>query len=398
MEEHILDLYNDLLKLLRMGIYLARTYPDGHPSQMRTVQRLHKLFNELRIEKRVVSIVVIENVLTIENERFDSQKISIVKYLVDRFHQIGVNSITFNTEVSESDLDEFFSVMAMQPSDIEDFGDVVAVMRMRDITGVKVNIYRVGVVASDEDVRELDWENFLESLITAETPKTEEERLKELGNFLGVLGVNSSDSTEIQSNKIVGGLEKLALMVVDRYGEERWNEYSLVFSRILAVLSPSVKKNIVRYRTENKKLADLFRKLVPTMDDEDIVDIVVTIAKKKSPRSEDDVVDILSNVSSVKLPDILTTLRQRAPEFYTHKFVNRLMGQVKSRKGPEAATKFVIRNLELEMKRQSRLSSNSPINYSRPRITTWFASWQTDWIQWPRQNLTSMPLPKLLTP
>ncbi|KPK64372.1 hypothetical protein AMJ83_02860 [candidate division WOR_3 bacterium SM23_42] len=352
MEEHILDLYNDLLKLLRMGVYLARTYPDGHPSQMRTVQRLHKLFNELRIEKRVVSIVVIENVLTIENERFDSQKISIVKYLVDRFHQIGVNSITFNTEVSESDLNEFFSVMSMQPSDIEDFGDVVAVMRMRDITGVKVNIYRVGVVSSDEDMRELDWENFLESLITAETPKTEEERLKELGNFLGVLGVDGSDSTEIQSNKIVGGLEKLALMVVDRYGEERWNEYSLVFSRILAVLSPSVKKNIVRYRTENKKLADLFRKLVPTMDDEDIVDIVVTIAKKKSPRSEDDVVDILSNVSSVKLPDILTTLRQRAPEFYTHKFVDRLMGQVKSRKGPEAATKFVIRNLELEMKSQ----------------------------------------------
>lgn len=352
MEEHILDLYNDLLKLLRMGIYLARTYPDGHPSQMRTVQRLHKLFDELRIEKRVVSIVVIENVLTIENERFDSQKISIVKYLVDRFHQIGVNSITFNTEVSESDLNEFFSVMAMQPSDIEDFGDVVAVMRMRDITGVKVNIYRVGVVSSDEDVRELDWENFLESLITAETPKTEEERLKELGSFLGVLGVDGSDSTEIQSNKIVGGLEKLALMVVDRYGEERWNEYSLVFSRILAVLSPSVKKNIVRYRSENKKLADLFRKLVPTMDDEDIVDIVVTIAKKKSPRSEDDVVDILSNVSSVKLPDILTTLRQRAPEFYTHKFVDRLMGQMKSRKGPEAATKFVIRNLELEMKSQ----------------------------------------------
>ena len=174
--------------------------------------------------------------------------------------------------------------------------------------------------------------------------------LKELGNFLGVLGVNTSDSAEIQSNKIVGGLEKLALMVVDRYGEERWNEYSLVFSRILAVLSPSVKKNIIRYRSENKKLADLFRKLVPTMDDEDIVDIVVTIAKKKSPRSEGEAVDILSNVASVKLPDILTTLKQRAPEFYTHKFVGRLLDQVKSRKGPEAAARFTVKDLELKMK------------------------------------------------
>ena len=251
MEEHILELYNDLLKLLRMGIYLSRTYPEGHPSLAHTTQRLRNLFNELRIEKRVVSMVVIESVLTVEGERFDSQKMTIVKYLVDRFDQLGVKSITFNTEVSESDLREFFSVMALSSADIEDYGDIVAVMRMRDITGIKVNIYRVGVVSSDDDMRELDWENFLESLITAQPPKNEEERLKELGNFLGVLGVSSDDSVEIQSNKIVAGMEKLALMVVDRYGEERWNEYSLVFSRILAILSPSVKKNVVRYRTEN---------------------------------------------------------------------------------------------------------------------------------------------------
>jgi HEAT repeat protein len=350
MEEQILEQYNDLLKLLRMGIYLSRTYPEGHPSLARTTQRLRSLFNELRIEKRVVSLVVIESVLTIEGERFDSQKMTIVKYLVDRFHQLGVKSVTFNTEVTESDLKEFFSVMAMSTSEVDDYGDISAVMRMRDITGVKVNIYRVGVLSSDEDMRELDWENFLESLITTEPPKNEEDRLKELGNFLGVLGVSSDDSVEIQSNKIVAGMEKLALMVVDRYGEERWNEYSLVFSRILAILSPSVKKNVIRYRTENKKLAELFRKLVPTMNDEDIVDIVVTIAKTKTPESEDEIVDLLSKVSSIQLPSILSTLRERAPEFYTHKFVDRLMSQVRSRSGSEAATKFVIKNLELEMK------------------------------------------------
>lgn len=350
MEEHILALCNDLLKHLRMGIYLSRTYPEGHPSLSRTIQRLRNLFGEIHIEKPVVSIVVIESVLTIEGERFDSQKISIVKYLVDRFHALGVKSITFNTEVSESDLKEFFSAMAMTASEIEDYGDITAIMRMKDVNGIKVNIYRVGVVSSDDEVRELDWENFLESMLTAEAPKNEAERMKELGNFLGVLGVTSDDSVDMQSNKILGGLEKLGLMVVDRYGEERWNEYSLVFSRILAILSPSVKKNIVRYRTENKKLADLFRKLVPTLDDEDIIDIIGTIAKSKSPTSEDEVVDILSSVSSVQLPNILTTLKQRVPEFYTHQFVNRLMSRVQTRKGPEAASKFVIKNLELEMK------------------------------------------------
>jgi HEAT repeat protein len=360
MEEHILELYNDLLKLLRMGIYLARTYPEGHPSLTRTVQRLRELFYEMRLEKPVVSIVVVESVLTIESERFDSQKISIVKYLVDRFQALGVKSITFNAEVSERDLKDFFSVMALSPTEIEDYGDIVAVMRMREITGVKVNIYRVGVVSSDQDMRDLDWETFMESLITAEPPKNDEDRLKEMGNFLGVLGVTDSDSIDVQSNKIVAGMEKLALMVVDRYGEERWNEYSLVFSRILAILSPSVKKNIVRYRTENKKLADLFRKLVPTMTDEDIVDLLVTITKTNMPQAEDEIVDILSKVTNVQLPAILSTLRQRAPEHYTHRFVDRLMDQLKSRSGP-TTLRFGIKKLELDVKSHfPALRSSSP--------------------------------------
>ena len=361
MEEHVLALYNDLLKLLRMGIYLARTYPHGHPSMKHTTQRIREVFDEIRIEKRVVSIVVIESVLKIEDARFDSTKMSIVKYIIDRFLQLGVKSVTFNTEVSESDLYEFFSVLALQQSEVDDYGDISAVMQTRHITGIKVNIYRVGVVSSDLDVRELDWENFLESMITAEAPKTEEERLKELGNFLGVLGVTAEDSIETQSDKILSGLEKLALMVADRYGEERWNEYSLVFSRLLAILSPSVKKNIIRYRSENAKLADMFRKLVPTMDDEDIVDIVMTIAKKKGANAEKEVVDILQNVAGNKLPGILTTLGSRAPEYYTSEFVDRLMKRVKAGKSPESATKYAIKNLEMEMKSHfPSLRSESP--------------------------------------
>lgn len=350
MEENVLKLYDDLLKLLRMGIYLARTYPEGHPSTDRTARRLRALFDELRIEKRVVSIIIIESVLKIEEERFDSARIPIVKYLIDICTQLGVKSITFNTEAGEHDLKEFFSVMALPPAEIDDYGDVAAVLRLRAITGIKVNIYRVGVVTSEDEFRELDWDNFLESIITSEVPKTEEDRLKELGSFLGALGITGEDSMDTQAEKILTGLEKLSLMIMDRYGEERWNEYSLVFSRILAILSPSVKKNIVRYRSENAKLADMFRKLIPTMDDEDIVEIITMIARKKAPDSDKEVVDILRNVSSTKLPDILTTLGERAPDVYTHDFIDQLLKRVRTTKGSESALKYSTKHLEMEMK------------------------------------------------
>ncbi|MBE0431843.1 HEAT repeat domain-containing protein [candidate division WOR-3 bacterium] len=350
MEENVLKLYDDLLKLLRMGIYLARTYPEGHPSMDRTIHRLRALFDELRIEKRVVSIIIIESVLKIDDERFDSARIPIVKYLIDICTQVGVNSITFNTEAGEHDLKEFFSVMALPPAEIDDYGDVAVVLRLRAITGIKVNIYRVGVVTSEDEFRELDWDNFLESIITSEAPKTEEDRLKELGNFLGALGITGEDSMDTQAEKILTGLEKLSLRIKDRYGEERWHEYSLVFSRILAILSPSVKKNIIRYRSENAKLVDMFRKLVPTMDDEDIVEIITTIARKKTPDSDKEVVDILRNVSSTKLPDILTTLGERAPDVYTHDFIDQLLKRVRTTKSSESALKYSIKHLEMEMK------------------------------------------------
>lgn len=350
MEENILKLYDDLLKLLRMGIYLARTYPEGHPSTDRTAHRLRALFDELRIEKRVVSIIIIESVLKIEDERFDSARMPIVKYLIDVCTQLGVKSITFNTEATEHDLKDFFSVMALPPAEIEDYGDVATVLRQRAITGVKVNIYRVGVVTSEDDFRELDWDNFLETIITTEAPKTDQDRFKELGNFLGALGITTDDSMDTQAEKILTGLERLSLMIMDRYGEERWNEYSLVFSRILAILSPTVKKNIVRYRSENAKLADMFRKLVPTMDDDDIVEIITMIARKKAPDADKEVVDILRNVSSTKLPGILTTLSERAPDVYTHDFIDQLLKRARTTKGSESALKYSTKHLEMEMK------------------------------------------------
>jgi len=105
----------------------------------------------------------------------------------------------------------------------------------------------------------------------------------------------------------------------------------------------------------------MFRKLVPTMDDEDIVDIVMTIAKKKGANAEKEVVDILQNVAGNKLPGILTTLGSRAPEYYTNEFVDRLMKRVKAGKSPESATKYAIKNLEMEMKSHfPTLRSESP--------------------------------------
>ncbi len=340
----------EFIKQLALGINICRIYPRGHPSLEPVVQRIKIMLKELPIEQESISLVVIEDVLMMGEDRFDSKRLPLVKSLVDRFARLGVKSITFNVDASEEEIRAFFLAMAATPADIADYGDIVALVRARGILGIKINKYRVGVVSSDEEVRQLDWTNFLESLVISHQTWSDEDRIKNLGNFLAGIGVLGNETPEIQTEKVISGLERLAALIADQYGEERWDEYAVIFSRMLAVLSPTIKKNIVRYKTENKKLALLFKSLIPTMPDEDIIDIIATKARERGPQVEDEIVEILKNITGTRLPDILSSIRVNIPEINFEKIVARLMSEMKVTKGTDVADKIMEKNLEQQMR------------------------------------------------
>jgi len=350
MADYSKKFHQELIKAIGTGISISRTYPKGHPKLLPVVRKLRVLLREIPMEQDSISLVVIEDVIMIEDERYDSKVLPIVKSLVQRFEQLGVKSITFNVDLSENDILEFYNAMAATRADLTDYGDVVALLRAKGVLGIKVNKFRVGVISSDREAQVMNWEQFLESLTDTQTTMTDEERIKELSNFLTGIGITGDEASNLQTKKIVAGLEKLALLVADQYGEDRWDEYSLIFSRMLAALSPTIKKNIVRYRTENKKIAVLFKNLIPTMSDEDIIDVISMKTKEKSPNIETEVVDILKNVTGTRLPDILSSLRVNVPELNFEKIVSRLMSEMKVTKGEKAARKFEAKNLETEMR------------------------------------------------
>lgn len=350
MAEFPMQLLNDLIKQIGLGMNISKTYPKGHPSLMPVVKRLRILLREVPIEQESISLVIVEDIIMIENERFDAKQLPIVKSLVTRFNQLDVKSITFNVEQTEEDIREFFNVMAATPADIADYGDIVALMRARGITTIKVNKFRFGVISTDGSAQAINWDQFLDSLTVGQVTMSDDDKIKELSSFLSGIGIGGNEPVEIQSSKIVSGLEKLALMVADQYGEDRWDEYSIVFSRMLSVLSPTIKKNIAKYRTENKKLAILFKSLIPSMSDEDIIDVISVKAKEKSPQVEQEVIDILKNVTGSRLPGILSALRVNIPELDFETIASRLMTELKTAKGEKAADKFKSKNMEHEMR------------------------------------------------
>jgi acetolactate synthase small subunit len=350
MADYSVKFLNDLIKQIGLGVNIAKTYPKGHPSLIPIVKHLRILLREVPIEQETISLVIGEDIIMIGEERFDSKRLPMVKSLVNRFRQLDVKSITFSVQQTEEDLQEFFSAMAATPADIADYGDIVALLRARGVTRITVNKFRVGVISTGAGAQSINWDQFLESLTTGQVAMSDGDKVKELSGFLAGIGIGGSEPIEVQTGKIVSGLEKLALMVADQYGEDRWDEYSIVFSRMLSVLSPTIKKNITKYRTENKKLAVLFKSLIPTMSDEDIIDVVSVKAKERSPRVEQEIVDILKNVTGSRLPGILSTLRVNVPELDFEKIASRLMSELKTVKGKKAADKFMSKNMEQEMR------------------------------------------------
>ncbi|KPJ74537.1 hypothetical protein AMJ52_00005 [candidate division TA06 bacterium DG_78] len=354
MAEQLSEFHIDLIKQVGLGMNIARTYPKGHPSLMPVVQRLNVLLKEIPIEKESISLILIEKNIMIEEIRYPPKRLPIVRSVVDRFTRLGIKSITFSVDASENDIKEFFSAMAATAADLTDYGDIETLMRSKGITGIAINKYEVGVVSKDGEGLgggSINWEYFLESLVASQTTMTDEERKKELGKFLAGIGVAGSEAAEEQTEKIVSGMEQLAFMVADQYGEDRWDEYSLVFSRMLAVLSPNIKKNIIKYRAENKKLATLFRTLVPTMSDQDIIDIIATKAKEKAPMDDEEVIDILKNVTGARLPAILSSLRVNVPQIDFEKIATRLMSELKATASPKDLDKISIKSLEAEMRK-----------------------------------------------
>ncbi len=350
MEDYSIKFLNDLIKQIGLGFNISKTYPKGHPSLLPVVKRLRLLLREVPIEQETISLVIVEDVIMIENERFDSKRLPMVRSLVSKLNKLGVKSITFNVQQTEEDIQEFFNAMGSTPADIADYGDIVALMRARGVTSIRVNKFRVGVISGDGSTQSVNWDQFLDSLTTGQAAMSEDDKIKELSNFLSGIGIGGKEPVEVQTGTIVSGLEKLALMVADQYGEDRWDEYSVVFSRMLSVLSPTIKKNITKYSTENKKLAILFKSLIPTMSDEDIIDVVSVKAKEKSPQVEHEIVSILKDVTGSRLPGILSALRVNVPELNFEKIASRLMSELKTVKGDKAADKFMNKNMEQEMR------------------------------------------------
>ena len=61
----------DFIKQVGLGINISRTYPKGHPSLAPVIERLKLTLKETPLEKESISLILVEDVFIVDDERID---------------------------------------------------------------------------------------------------------------------------------------------------------------------------------------------------------------------------------------------------------------------------------------------------------------------------------------
>ncbi len=348
------DLLIEIIKQVGLGINFCRSYPKGHPGLEPIIAKTLELVKEIPQEKEEIAMCLIENVVLFEGERFESDKLPIVRSMGNVFSKLGVRSISLSVDATSDDLKAFFYTMAASQADLQDYGSISAIIQAQGTDKITLNELEYGVVSSKGGKVKIDWEVFLRTLHSSNILISEDDTKKELVNFLtDVVGLKGGEPEELQADMIVNTLEKLSNLVVEKFGAESWGEYSLVFTRILATLSPNIKSRVGQIKTENRRLAELIRNILPTLNDETLIEIITarTLAQPEDRPPDPDVIEVLKKLTGPRLVNLLPQLKGRIPTKALDE-VTMMLGRAASLTDREKKTEEVSREeLEKELRK-----------------------------------------------
>ncbi|RKX69483.1 hypothetical protein DRP53_08075 [candidate division WOR-3 bacterium] len=328
---------SDFIKNLGIGINISRMYPSGHPSLDATLGRIYDLAQEIFNYSDEFSIYVLENIIFFEEEKFDIKKIPAINAMLSSFHKLNVRSVTFRDDMTMAELKAFLTVMGMGREELENYGDIVLLVKDHGIEGIRVNEVEYGIIKGGvQTTKKVDLEEFIKALTQS---MSEEASIKFLTE---IIGIEKGDNEIVQSRKVVRALERISRLIIERYGEESWGEYSLLLAKALENLSPSVKAQLARIKTENERLAETIRDIITTMSNDDLVNLISRRASEETDLP-DDVILILKKLTGPRLSELMPRLKDTLTEEIYKKLVERLAPK-------EAEEKKKEKGLEGEMR------------------------------------------------
>ncbi|MEO0241353.1 MAG: HEAT repeat domain-containing protein [candidate division WOR-3 bacterium] len=154
--------------------------------------------------------------------------------------------------------------------------------------GAKIGIfYGEGILSKEME------ERILKLYETIKIEKEENKIKEEVSKFLNeLLGIKDYQDIKEKVPEFVNSLKMIASFLIEQYGADAFEEFSLLGSHILSLLTPDIKNNIYEHLSKTKETADMIRSILPSLPDEELITLFASRIKN-FPEEVNEMVKVL---------------------------------------------------------------------------------------------------------
>jgi hypothetical protein len=123
---------------------------------------------------------------------------------------------------------------------------------------------------------------------------SDEKKIKEeISEFLiELLGIKDYKINPEKVPDFVNSLKLIASFLIEKYGIDAFEEFSILSSHILSLLTPEIKENVYSYLSKTKEMAEMIRNILPSLPDEELVNLFSSRVKN-FPEEFDEILNSL---------------------------------------------------------------------------------------------------------
>lgn len=129
----------ELIKELAVGFKAARSYPAGHPVFDRVVTSTMSILNRLFAENPEFMITILPDGVTFQDARIEIERNLALLSLAENLRKINIQSVRFTSATKQSDVVNFYTVIASAPNIIDNAGGAAFMLKQTGTTSISIN-------------------------------------------------------------------------------------------------------------------------------------------------------------------------------------------------------------------------------------------------------------------
>jgi len=256
--------------------------------------------NSFADETDEVSIVLLGESVIVEDIHVDLADYPSVQLFVKKLKRMNVESVTFDTDCNEIDIDGFLDVVASPPKDVKIYNDINALLIERKSDKVYFNTVEFQIRTKGEE----DYGDGRGGVIDV----VEDDEF-DLVHFLEkTCNVKQEDPPSMEAEKITNGLVQLYANVNASTDKEDVKAREALFEKVMGKITPEAKRFIIQDKLKLKQISSIIKSIIMTFSDEEIVEIFVSRVRLLGVF---DAEEILENLTPERLDSILPEIRAK---------------------------------------------------------------------------------------